>query len=66
MTAEFNRNVLSVLNTELNADFDLERFEHVARYDARQGWIEMLLRSTVQQTVTVARPRTCRVRVRRG
>ncbi len=54
VTAEFNRNVLSVLNTELNADFDLEQFEHVARYDARQGWIEMLLRSTQQQTVTVA------------
>ena len=53
VTAEFNKNVLSVLNAELNADFDLERFEHVARYDARQGWIEMLLRSTVGQTVRV-------------
>jgi len=53
VTAEFNKNVLSVLNNELNADFDLARFEHVARYDARQGWIEMLLRSTVRQTVTV-------------
>ncbi|HTS80854.1 MAG TPA: L-histidine N(alpha)-methyltransferase [Myxococcaceae bacterium] len=54
VTAEFNKNVLSVLNTELNADFDLDRFEHVARYDARQGWIEMLLRARVQHTVTVA------------
>ena len=54
MTAEFNKNVLSVLNAELNADFDLEPFEHLARYDARQGWIEMLLRSSVRQTVTVA------------
>ncbi len=54
VTAAFNRNVLSVLNTELNADFDLAQFEHLARYDARQGWIEMLLRSTVEQTVTVA------------
>ncbi|HVP60614.1 MAG TPA: L-histidine N(alpha)-methyltransferase [Myxococcaceae bacterium] len=53
VTAEFNKNVLSVLNTELNADFDLARFEHLARYDARQGWIEMLLRSTVRQPVTV-------------
>jgi len=53
VTAEFNKNVLSVLNTELNADFELARFEHVARYDARQGWIEMLLRSTARQTVTV-------------
>jgi L-histidine N-alpha-methyltransferase len=53
VTAEFNKNVLSVLNNELHADFDPERFEHVARYDARQGWIEMLLRSTVAQAVTV-------------
>jgi L-histidine N-alpha-methyltransferase len=53
VTAEFNKNVLSVLNTELDADFDLDAFEHVARYDARQGWIEMLLRSTVAQTVMV-------------
>jgi L-histidine N-alpha-methyltransferase len=54
VTAEFNKNVLSVLNHELNADFVLERFEHLARYDARQGWIEMLLRSSVRQTVRVA------------
>jgi len=54
VTAEFNKNVLSLLNHELNADFVLDRFQHIARYDARQGWIEMLLRSTAQQTVTVA------------
>ncbi len=54
VTAEFNKNVLSVLNAELNADFVLDRFEHLARYDARQGWIEMLLRSSVRHTVTVA------------
>ncbi|HSP20293.1 MAG TPA: L-histidine N(alpha)-methyltransferase [Myxococcaceae bacterium] len=53
VTAEFNRNVLSVLNTELGANFDLEGFEHLARYDPRQGWIEMLLRSTAAQTVTL-------------
>jgi L-histidine N-alpha-methyltransferase len=41
VTAAFNRNVLSVLNRALGADFVLEQFEHVARYDARQGWIEM-------------------------
>jgi L-histidine N-alpha-methyltransferase len=51
VTAEFNRNVLAVLNRELGANFVLPRFEHVARYDARQGWIEMLLRSTVAQRV---------------
>jgi len=54
VTAEFNKNVLAVLNAELHADFNLDRFEHLARYDARQGWIEMLLRSTVAQRVTVA------------
>jgi L-histidine Nalpha-methyltransferase len=51
VTAEFNRNVLAVLNRSLGADFVLGRFEHVARYDARQGWIEMLLRSTQNQRV---------------
>jgi len=54
VTADFNRNVLAVLNRELGADFVLERFEHVARYDARQGWIEMLLRSTVAQRVELS------------
>ena len=34
VTAEFNKNVLEVLNRELGADFDLDAFEHVARYDA--------------------------------
>ena len=53
VTAEFNRNVLAVLNRELGADFVLERFEHIARYDARQGWIEMLLRSSVAHTVVL-------------
>ena len=53
ITAQFNKNVLSVLNGELNADFDLDQFEHVARYDARQGWIEMLLRSTAEQSVDI-------------
>ena len=57
VTAEFNRNMLSVLNRELGANFELERFEHIARYDARQGWIEMLLRSTVAQRVDRSRPR---------
>src|SRR3954452_19010447 len=33
ITAEFNKNVLSVLNRELGGDFDLDAFDHVARYD---------------------------------
>ena len=44
VTAEFNRNVLRVLNRELGADFDLDAFDHVALWDAEQEWIEMRLR----------------------
>jgi L-histidine N-alpha-methyltransferase len=54
VTAAFNLNVLSVLNRELGASFDPERFAHVARFDAEQGWVEMRLRSLGEQTVTVA------------
>ena len=50
----FNLNVLTVLNRELGADFDVEHFEHVARFDRDREWIEMLLRSTVDQVVSVA------------
>jgi L-histidine Nalpha-methyltransferase len=54
VTAMFNRNVLAVLNRELGADFQLERFEHVARFDREREWIEMALRSTVDQVVSLA------------
>ena len=53
VTADFNRNVLLVLNRELGADFDPDRFEHVSRYDPDNEWIEMRLRSTTAQVVTV-------------
>ncbi len=53
VTAAFNRNVLAVINRELDADFDLEAFDHVARWDAERAWIEMWLRSTRAQTVLV-------------
>jgi L-histidine Nalpha-methyltransferase len=46
VTAEFNRNVLRVLNRELDGDFDVEAFEHVALWDAEAEWIEMRLRAT--------------------
>jgi len=45
VTAEFNRNVLHVLNRELGADFDPGRFAHVATWDPDHQWIEMRLRS---------------------
>src|SRR5438067_4850762 len=53
VTAAFNRNVLTVLNRELAADFAPERFEHVARWNPEQEWIEMRLRSQGAQTVRV-------------
>ena len=53
VTAAFNKNVLSVLNAELGADFDLDAFEHVARWDAGSEWIEMRLRSAAEQQVHV-------------
>jgi L-histidine N-alpha-methyltransferase len=54
VTAAFNRNVLSVLNNELGADFDPERFEHVALWNDEDRRIEMRLRSTGEQTVEIA------------
>jgi L-histidine N-alpha-methyltransferase len=54
VTAAFNRNLLVRLNRELRADFVTERFEHVARFDVEREWIEMCLRSTCDQVVTVA------------
>jgi L-histidine N-alpha-methyltransferase len=51
VTAEFNKNVLAVLNAELGADFDRDAFEHVALWDPVAEWIEMRLRSAGAQTV---------------
>jgi L-histidine Nalpha-methyltransferase len=45
VTAEFNRNVLHVINRELSADFSPEAFDHVAFFDRRHEWVEMRLRS---------------------
>ena len=53
VTAEFNRNILRVINARLGADFDPEAFEHVAFYSKADDWIEMRLRAS----------RTMRVRV---
>jgi L-histidine N-alpha-methyltransferase len=53
VTAEFNRNVLHVINRELSADFAVDRFEHVAVWDGLEERIEMRLRSTRAQTVRV-------------
>jgi L-histidine N-alpha-methyltransferase len=53
VTAEFNRNVLHVINRELDADFPAADFDHVAFFDRKHEWIEMRLRAC----------RPCRVRV---
>ncbi|MEW2356946.1 L-histidine N(alpha)-methyltransferase [Spirillospora sp. NPDC029432] len=53
VTAEFNRNVLRVINRELDADFVPEAYEHAAVWNAADEWIEMRLRSTRAQTVRV-------------
>ena len=49
VTAEFNRNVLRVLDRELDGDLVPERFSHVARWNAEEQWIEMHLRSEGDQ-----------------
>ncbi len=46
ITAQFNRNVLNVINRGLGADFEVESFEHVAFYDQSREWIEMRLRAS--------------------
>jgi L-histidine N-alpha-methyltransferase len=53
VTAAFNRNVLAVVNRELGADFDVDAFSHVAKWNAGNEWIEMWLRSDDPQTVKV-------------
>jgi L-histidine Nalpha-methyltransferase len=54
VTAAFNRNILLVVNRELDADFDTDEFRHVALWDARSEWIEMRLRSERAQRVTIS------------
>ncbi len=51
VTAEFNKNVLAVLNDQLGADFDLDAFEHIARYDEEAERMDIRLRSLADQEV---------------
>ncbi|MFJ5846387.1 L-histidine N(alpha)-methyltransferase [Streptomyces sp. NPDC092903] len=53
VTAAFNRNVLSVVDRELGADFEPGDFEHVARWDPEREWIEMRLRARRELTVKI-------------
>jgi L-histidine Nalpha-methyltransferase len=54
VTAAFNLNLLRILNRELNADFDVDSFEHVAFYDREREWIELRLRATRKMDVRIA------------
>jgi L-histidine N-alpha-methyltransferase len=54
VTARFNRNVLAVVNRELDADFDVESFDHVAKWNADEERIEMWLQAGSAQRVGVA------------
>ncbi|NUR40738.1 MAG: L-histidine N(alpha)-methyltransferase [Streptomyces sp.] len=53
VTAAFNKNVLTVVDRELDADFDPAAFDHVALWDAQSEWIEMRLRSRTAQSVKI-------------
>lgn len=53
VTAEFNKNVLRVINRQLGADFDVDAFEHVALWDEDNEWIEMHLRATRAMRVLI-------------
>jgi L-histidine N-alpha-methyltransferase len=53
ITARFNKNVLAVVNRELDADFDVAAFQHVARWNADEERIEMWLRATASQRVLI-------------
>jgi L-histidine Nalpha-methyltransferase len=54
VTAEFNKNVLAVLNRQLGANFDIDSFEHVARWDPENLWVDIRLRSLQNQVVDVS------------
>lgn len=53
VTAEFNKNILRVINAHLRSDFDTEAFEHVAFYDTEAAWIEMRLRAIRDMRVSI-------------
>ena len=55
VTAEFNQNILSRINDELDADFDLKNFSHLAIYNEEKQRIEMYLKSLVNQSVIVSK-----------
>ena len=55
ITAEFNLNVLSRINNELDADFNLDNFSHQSIYNEKDQRIEMYLKSLVNQSVIISK-----------
>jgi L-histidine N-alpha-methyltransferase len=53
VTAAFNKNVLQVVNRQLDANFDLDNFEHVSHFDTENEWMDLRLQSVVDQDVRV-------------
>jgi L-histidine N-alpha-methyltransferase len=53
LTAQFNLNMLRVLNRELGSDFDLSAFQHEAVFDPERSWVEMRLRARSEQRVSL-------------
>lgn len=54
VNAAFNLNLLARINRELDGDIKVDRFAHVAFYNAEAGRMELYLKSLVEQTITVA------------
>src|SRR5580698_7662512 len=53
VTAAFDKNLLARINRDLDADFDLSLFKHVARYDQSERRVEMHLQSKAWQRITI-------------
>jgi L-histidine N-alpha-methyltransferase len=66
VTAAFNMNLLARINRELGADFDLTHFKHEARWNTADRRIEMHLRSTREQCVTIPASANLQVVFREG
>ena len=57
ITEAFNKNLLTRINQELDADFNLNLFRHIARYNTFEGRIEMHLESCIDQVVNIGKER---------
>jgi L-histidine N-alpha-methyltransferase len=53
VTSAFNRNVLTTINRELDADFPVDEYEHVAFFDRRHEWIDIRLRAVRDHVVRI-------------